>query len=218
VSDSSLKRWFAPGMFLCVFIAGCARFPVPVESIHEDDQLIVQIERLVKGERYTHPIILNADDVAAVLEGLSVLEQPASWPLRLFNKTTRPERLFRRDDLRVLAASLAEGLRRANPDERIAFAIYEHGNNPVAERVVTSGWIAIRDPFFHVGIEYFRDLHPQPSTRSYYPFYQDLPPSPSSYTLLFEPKQFLVADPADGIPAIHFRDYLRTVLPASKHD
>ncbi len=205
-------------MLFCLLITDCARFPVPVESIHEDDQLVVTIEQLVKGERYTHPIVLNADDVAAVLEGVSVLEQPASWPLRLFNTTTGPERLFRRDDLRALASSLAEGLRRANPNERISFAIYEQGNNPAAERVVTSGWVAIRDPFFHVGIEYFRDLQPQRSTRSYYPFYQDLPSAPISYRLFLEPKQFLVADPADGIPAIHFRDYLRAVMPASKPD
>jgi hypothetical protein len=199
-----------PGVLvLCLLVVGCARSPVPVQVVHEDDRLLVRIERVAQDGTYSHPLALKADEVAMVLKGLSVREQPGAWPLRLFGKASGPERLFREDDVQVVAASLAEGLRAAKPGERVAFALYSPGKNPQYERVVTSGWIAVRDPYLHVGVEYVRSLQPRSTSRSYYPFYQELPPAPPPYDVLFEPQQFWVTDQADGQSAVQFRDLLR---------
>jgi len=202
----------------CLLAIGCARLPVPIQVIHEDQRLVVRIERVAKDEGYTHPISLKPADLARVLQGMSSRERPSTWPLRLFGKTAVPERLLRDEELQALAPYLVEGLRTANPNERVAFALYEPGLNPTYERIVTSGWIAIRDPFFHVGLNYVRSLQPQSPTRGYYPFYPDVPPAPPPYELFFEPQQFWMKDPADGTSAVQFRDYLRTVAPPSEGD
>ena len=197
----------------CLLAVGCARLPVPIQVIHEDQRMAIRIERVAKDGGYTHPISLKAADVAKLLKGMSSREQPTTWPLRLFGKTATPERLFRDEELQALAPYLVEGLRMANPNEWVAFALYEPGLNPTYERIVTSGWIAVRNPFFHVGLTYVRSLQPQSPTRGYYPFYPEVPPAPPSYELFFEPQQFWMKDPADGTSAVQFLDYLRTVAP-----
>jgi hypothetical protein len=207
--------WFVLALF-CLIAIGCARLPVPIQAIHEDQRMVIRIERVVKDESYTHPILLKAADVARVLKGMSSRERPSTWPLRLFGKTAVPERLLRDEELQALALYLVEGLRMANPNERVAFALYEPGLNPTYERIVTSGWIAIRDPFFHVGLNYVRSLQPQSPTRGYYPYYPDVPPASPPYELFFEPQQFWMTDPADGTSAVQFRDYLSTVAPPSE--
>lgn len=200
----------------CLLAIGCARLPVPVQVIHEDRRLVIRTERVAKDEGYTHPISLKAVDVARVLKGMSSRERPSTWPLRLFGKTATPERLLRDEELQALAPYLVEGLQAAKPNERVAFALYEPGLNPIYERIVTSGWIAVRDPFFHVALDYVGSLQPQSPTRSYYPFYPEIPPAPPSYEVFFEPQQYWMKDPIDGTPAVQFRDYLRTVAPPAE--
>lgn len=197
----------------CLLAIGCARLPVPIQVIHEDQRLVIRIEQVAKDEGYTHPISIEAADVTKVLKGLSAREQPSSWPLRLFGKTALPERLLQDEQVQALAPYMVEGLRMANPNERIAFALYEPGLNPAYERIVTSGWIAIRNPFFHIGLDYVRNLQPLSLTHSYLPFYPEMPPAPPTYDMFFEPQQFWVKDPADGTSAVQFREYLHTITP-----
>jgi hypothetical protein len=121
--------------------------------------------------------------------------------------------LFGEREIRAIAPYLAAGLQAAKPDERVAFALYEPGLNPTYERVVTSGWVVVRTPFFHIALDYVRSLQPISPTRNYFPFYPEMPPAPPPYDVFFEPQQFWVADPADGTSAVQFRDYLRTVAP-----
>jgi hypothetical protein len=199
---------------LCVMVIGCARLPVPVQVIHEDQQLVVRTERVSKEAGYTHPISLTVEQMEAILKNYWVQERPASGPLRLFQKTAGPERLFQESDLRILAPKLTEGLEVATSDEHVAFALYSPGQNPNSERFVTSGWIAVRDPYLHIDVTNVRNLQPRATSTSYYPFFQETPSSKPLYHILFEPQRFWVEDPIDGVPAVQFRDYLRkTVIP-----
>jgi len=194
----------------CMLAVGCARLPVPVQVIHEDQRLLVSVERVGKAEGYTHPITLSAQDVAAILPGFSSRERPATGLLRWFGKPAAPKRVFLEGDIQALAPYLAEGLRAALPDERVAFALYGEGKNPNIERVVTSGWIAVRDPFLHLSVDSLRSLQPRTEARSYYPFYPDLPPASPGYDVYFEPTTFWQQDPEDGTSGVHVRDYLRS--------
>lgn len=193
------------------FVIGCARLPVPVQVMHEDHNLLIRTERVSSGKDYSHPLSLKADDIAKILSGISVQERPTSWPLRLFGKDTKPERLFSENQLQVLTPYLADGLRTAKPNERVAFALYAPGPNSAYERYVTSGWIAVRNSFFHVALEYVRSLQPRSPTRNYYPFYPEMPSAPPPSDVIFEPHEFWLVDPVDGDAAVQFRDYLRTV-------
>lgn len=208
-------HWFGPAVF-SLLVIGCARLPVPVQVIHEDQSLLIRTERLTNKEDYSHPILLKPGDIAKILKGLSVQERPVAWPLRLFGKAAGPERLFREDHVQAIAPYLAEGLQVAKPNERVTFALYAPGPNPTYERFVTSGWIAIRDPFLHIALEYVRNLQPRSPTRNYYPFYPEMPPAPRTFDVFFEPQEFWGADPVDGNSAVQFRNYLRTVVPQSE--
>lgn len=194
---------------LSSLVVACARLPTPVQIIHEDDRLLVRTERLVQDGNYTHPITLKPEEIAAVLNGLWARERPGTSPLRLFGKAAGPERLFREDEMQALAPFLAEGLGIAKLGERVSFSLYSPGKNSQYERVVTSGWIAVRDPYLHVVVEYVRNLQPQSTSRGYYPFFQDLPSAPPPYEVFFEPQQFWITDPTDGQPALQFRELLR---------
>lgn len=191
------------------FVMGCARIPVPVQVIHEDQNLLIRTEFVSSGTDYSHPISLKDEDIAKILSGISVQERPASWPARLFGKDTKPEPLLSKDQIQFLAPYLAEGLRAAKPDERVSFAVYVPGPNPAYERYVISGWIAVRNSFFHLAPEYVRSLQPRSPTRNYYPFYPEMPSAPPPSNVSFEPHEFWMADPVDGRTAIQFRDYLR---------
>lgn len=199
------------GSILFLFFAmGCARLPVPVEVMHEDQNLLIRTERISRGHDYSHPLSLKADDIAKILGGISGQERPDSWPLRLFGKDTKSERLFSEGQIQALAPYLADGLRAAKPDERVAFAVYAPGPNSAYERYVTSGWIAVRNPFFHLALEYVRSLQPRSPTRNYYPFYPEMPSAPPPSDVFFEPQEFWRVDPVDGNSAVQFRDYLRS--------
>lgn len=193
---------------LCLLSLGCARLPVPTQVIHDDQHVLVRVERVGQPEAYTHPITLSPQDVAAILTGFSARGKPAG-ALRWFGKPAAPDRVFREEAIRALAPYLAEGLRAAKPDERVAFAVYGDGKNPNVERVVTSGWIAVRDPFLHVEVESIRSLQPRTEARGYYPFYPDLPSAPPEYEMYFEPRTFWQRDPADGMEAVQLREYLK---------
>lgn len=197
----------------CLILAGCARLPVPTQVIHEDHRLMVRTEQVSPAPHYTHPISLTAEQLDAILKNLSVLEHPGSWPLRLSEQTARPELLFPESSRHMLIPHLIEGLKTAMPNEQVAFALYTPGPNPTAGRFVTSGWIALRDPYFHIRIDYVRHLQPRSATASYYPFFWELPTSPPLYDIIFSPPKFWLEDPSDGAAAIQFRDFLRSLTP-----
>jgi hypothetical protein len=201
---------------LWLLAIGCARLPVPVQVIHEDQHLLIRTERVASTGDYSHPILLQADDIARILKGISVQERPTSWPLRLFGKTAEPDRLFRDDDIQSMAPYLADGLQAAKPTERVSFALYTPGPNPTYEHYVTSGWIAIRSPFFHIALHYVRNLQPRSPTRTYFPFYPEMPPAPPTSDVFFEPQEFWMVDPVDGDSAVQYRHYLRTITPQNK--
>lgn len=206
-------HFLGPALLMLLAI-GCARLPVPMQVIHDDQYLLIRTERVQNNTgNYSHPIDLQANEITVILRGITVQERPNSWPLRLFGKTAGPDRLFHDDDIQELAPYLADGLHTAKPNERVSFALYAPGPNPEYERYVTSGWVAVRGPFFHIAIDYVRTLQPRSPTHNYDPFYPEMPPAPSASNVLFEPHEFWRADPVDGNSAVQFRDYLRTVIP-----
>lgn len=217
-SDTPWSHTCLPGPWcglamLCLLAVGCARLPVPIEVIHEDQSLLIRTERVATDKPYTHPTSFKADDLSRILRGISVQERPGSFPLQLYGRASEPERLFDEREIRAIVPYLAAGLQAAKPDERVAFALYEPGLNPTYERVVTSGWIAVRAPFFHIACDYVRSLQPISPSHNYSLFYPELPPAPPPYDVLFEPQQFWITDPADETSAVQFREYLRTVAP-----
>lgn len=190
---------------------GCARLPYTTKVIHEDARVAVQLQQEVDGKGYSHPAQLSPDEVAAILRGYSLREQK-SLPLRWFAEEVPPLPAFREDELQVLAPQLANALKNAGSGERVHFQLFAPGFNPAYYREETSGWVAVRDRFFHFDIEYFHTQNP--STKfSHYDWYYPTPPyPPGSFVTYFEPGRFFVQDTAQGSRGVDFREFLKSAI------
>lgn len=189
---------------------GCARLPVTTRAVHESGRVSVTLQREVAPAAYGHPVRLAAADVAAVLRGIS-LRREARLPLRWFEQELPPLRAFREDELSILAPPLAEALALAGSGERVHFELYAPGMNPRYEQDLTAGWIAIRGPYFHLGIEYLHSQQPVNRSSPYDYNYPTPRSAPESYVLYFEPGRFWVVDDVLQRRAVDLRPFLQSV-------
>ncbi len=196
-------------------MGGCARLPYTVATVHEDSRVSVTLKQEVEPVRYTHPVDLTIEDLVAILKGLSIRKK-VGIPLRWFAEEKVPVALFREHELRTVAPYLVEGLKRVGPGQRVAFEAYSPGYNPAVDRDVVGGWLAVREPFLFVTIEYFHVLLPTHRMGVYETAdrYPTPPPPPKSYTVFFEPGRFWSKDPETGEWAVEFRAFLKARPPA----
>jgi len=177
--------------------------------VYEGPLVHVALQREVKPAGYSHPVQLTAQEVTAILRGFS-LRAEQRVPLRWFAEEAPPKTLFREDELVLVSSYLVDGLRAAGSDERVHFQLSAPGMNPADSRNVTAGWMAIREPYLYLGIEYF---HTEISSRKVDNYYQEnpvLPPLPSTYLLFFEPGRFWVTD-QQGTRGLDYRPFLKAV-------
>jgi hypothetical protein len=202
-----LVAWGCAGAALLTL--SCARLPYETTSIQQTERLRVALQREVEPATYTHPVELSTSDLAALLAGYSIRPRP-SLPLRWYAEEVPPTRLFRADEIQVLAPVLGEALRRASPNERVAFTLLAPGLNPRYDRDVVGGWLTFREGLLHLTIEYFHV--PQPATRfSPYDTNYPTPPSgPEAYVLYFEPGRFWVLDEMRKSRAVDVRGFLKS--------
>lgn len=189
-------------------MTGCARLPYTTKTIHEDERVVVTVQREVEARTYTHPVQLSGAEVASILRGLSVREQQR-LPLRWFAEEAPPKPVFREDELQVLTPSLAEALKQLGANERAHFEVRAPGFNPRESRDITAGWVAVQDPYLYVVLEQF---HRQVSIRKddlYDINYPAVPPPPRDYILYFEPGRFWTQD-QEGTRAVQYRQYLNS--------
>lgn len=197
-------------------LVACARLPYTVQTIHQDQRVVVAIQREVKPVGYSHPVQLTPQDLAAILGSFSFRPQQR-LPLRWFAEETPPKKIFRQDEIEVLAPYLVEALQKAGPEERVHFQVLAPGMNPAYERDTTGGWIAVHEPYFHLTLEHF---HAQFSIRGDEMWdlrYPAIPPEPGAFLLYFEPNRFWTTDPAVDERGVLYRDFLKSaLLPVKK--
>lgn len=206
--------WALPAVLLVA--GGCARLPYTTRVIQDDPRVRVTLQRMVDDSRFSHPVELAPQDLMAILRGVSLRAQ-RDLPLRWFSEETPPLPAFREDELLVLAPALSQALKQAGPGERVYWELLAPGLNPAYFQEVTSGWVAVRDRFLHVRIDYFH--HQNPSTQfDHYNWYYPTPPfPPGSFVLYFEPGRFWVQDPEMGTRGVDFREFLRSApVPQAK--
>lgn len=188
---------------------GCARIPYTTTVVHEDQRVAVMLQREIAPVGYVHPVRIAPQQVAAILRGFSLREQQR-LPLRWFAEEAPPKKLFRDDELQMLAPQLADALRKAGPEERVYFELFAPGMNPRYRRDVTGGWVAVRDRLFHLTIDYFHVQQPV-SQSDPYDYNYPTPWTPANtYLLYFEPGRFYVTDPKTDRRGVDFREFLKT--------
>ena len=154
-------------MAVCFMLAGsmggCARLPYTTKVVHEDHRVVVVLQREIDAGGHAHPVQLTAGQVAALLRGFSIREQQR-LPLRWFAEESPPKKIFREDELHVLAPQLAEALGNAGPDERVYFKLLAPGLSPSYRYDVVGGWMAVHDRLLHLTMDYFHVQQPTKTT------------------------------------------------------
>ena len=192
-----------------LFLGGCARLPYTTQVVHQDKRVVVTLQREIKPAGYTHPVQLHPEEVAAILAAFSFREKQR-LPLRWFAEEAPPRQIFRSDEVQALAPFLVEALQKAGPEERVHFQVLAPGMNPADARDVTGGWIAVRDPYFHLTLEHFHAQFPVRTQEQWDLRYPAIPPEAGTYLLYFEPGRFWVTDPVSGTRAVDFRGFVKS--------
>ena len=187
---------------------GCARLPFTTATIYESSYTQILLQQEVEPAGYTHPIRFTADQVAAMLHGFS-LRAEQSVPLRWFAEEQPPQKLLREDEIARLATYLVDAFEKAGPNERVHFALSAPGINRADAKTVTSGWMAVREPFIYVTVEQFHAEVPIRRSDQYLPNNPQMPPLPGSFRLFFEPGRFWRIDRA-GVRALEYREFLKS--------
>lgn len=190
--------------------AGCARLPYTTRIVADEARVVVSLQREVEPSAYAHPLHLSAAEISAILRGLSVREQ-VSLPARWYEEERPPKPVFREDEIAVLAPRLAEAFATAGTTDRVAFEVRAPGMNPRYERDITAGWMAVRETFLHIAIEYYHVQQPVRQSSPYDYNYPTPRSAPGSYVLYFEPGRFWVVDPVADRRAVDFRAFLQAV-------
>lgn len=209
------NSWRRPGLVASVIVlaagltaGGCARLPYTTKTVHEDERVVVNVQQEVAVRSYTHPVQLTAAEVASMLRGFSIREQQR-LPLRWFAEEVPPKPLFREDEAQALAPYLADALQHLSGNERAHFELRAPGNNPRYGRDVVAGWVAVRDPYLYLTVEYFHNQIPIRKSDNYDYNYPLTPPTPRDYILYFEPGRFWLTDDK-GVRGIEYRQFLKS--------
>ncbi len=203
-SGLALLTWLVAGLVL----GGCARLPYTTKVLHQDRRVVINAQEELDHPAYTHPAQLSPSDVAGILQGLSAREQQR-LPLRWFAEEVPPKAVFRADEIETLAPYLSDALAKVGPDERVHFEVIGPGFNPRMDKDSLSGWVAVRDPYLYVTLEYFHAQVPTRTSDLYDYNYPTPPPLPKQYLLYFEPGRFWVTD-QNGRRAVEYRAFLKS--------
>ena len=153
-------------VFGILVLGGCARLPYTKTVVHEDQRVAVKLQAEVSSAGYSHPVEIPPPYIAAILRGLSLREQQR-LPLRWFAEEVPPRRVFREDEVEVLAPQLAAALQQVGPEERVYFEVFAPGVNPRYRRDVTGGWLAVREHYLHIRMDYCHTQQPAEKSDAY---------------------------------------------------
>jgi hypothetical protein len=204
--------------FIAVLAAteGCARLPYTTRVVQKDQRVVVTIQHEVEHKGYTHPAQFSVEELRTTLSGFSVREKK-QIPLRWFAEEVPPKTVFRRDELDMLAPALAQAFEMLGPEERVYFTVLAPGPNPNYDRDTTAVWLAFRDPYLHLALDYFHTLLPVRQIDQYDYNFPLTNKAPASYLIYFEPGRFWMVDPIDGERGVEIRGLLKSAnAPAVK--
>jgi len=216
MTQKAMERWITAAIWVILIggllsLFGCARLPYTTKVLHEDPRVRITLQKEVEPAGYTHPVQLSAAEVASILRGFSIREQQR-LPLRWFAEEVPPKPVFREDEVEALAPHLADALQKVGPEERVRFELLASGFNPRYRKDTNAGWVAVRDPYLYLMMEYFHTQIPIRKSDQYDYNYPTPPPPPKDYLLYFEPGRFWVTN-GKGKRAVDFRPFLKSAEP-----
>ncbi len=198
---------FLAALVLIVLPSACARLPYTTQVVHQDGRVVVALQQELDRPGYSHPARLTPEELTSILERFTYRPKKR-MPLRWFSEEEPAKPVFRQDELEVLTKPVSEGLRAAAPGERVHFQLRAPGFNPVSRYDVVGGWVAVRDPYLYLTMEY---IHVQVPNHKFDPYdynFPTPPPLPADYLLYFEPGRFWGTD-QHGNAVLNYREFLK---------
>ena len=176
--------------------AGCALPHVPSRVVYEDPVNFVRLEldRTVLPEwppsAHSHPLVISADEIAGILQGLQVREHRIGVQVMLAGEAPW-EPAFRPDEIALLAPRLSDALAQAKPDERIAYYL-SHPQTSL-KREITSGGLYVQGHHVHFILGNRRTIYGIPAYGMVYDRrYPMMPTAAKGFDLLFGPAEAVV--------------------------
>ena len=171
-------------------LAGCASKPLaPKKPIHQSGLNTVLLEPDPDSTTNTHPASLTATEVGTLLRGVRSWERRNALH-RLFAGPSDRRRVFRDEEINILAHPLSKALAQAAPSERIYF----HLSHPTDQgnEETTTGWISVRDQILYLSLSEAHDQHgPGPDISKYERQLPNVPEASAEFDVTFEPEEYL---------------------------
>jgi hypothetical protein len=170
---------------------GCAIPQVPYRSVYEDPVNYVRLELddQVLPEwpptAHTHPKAMTADEVARLLNGMTVQEHRI-WLQKWIQGEAPFEPVFRSEEVTLLSQQLAEALATAKENERVTFYLSQPQTS--VKRVITSGGLYVQGTEVHFILGNWQIIYGIPTYGMIYDRrYPMRPTAPKGFDLFFQP-------------------------------
>jgi hypothetical protein len=135
-------------MALALLLTACSTGPELDLILHNSNRGTITLERIPdRSFQAAHPITLPPETVARVLRGILVRDEH-TFVQNLTDSKPETHRAFSDDEVAYLAPLLVDGLKRAAPDQQVAFTIPQTGGPTYAER--TGAGIGSSEPPLHL--------------------------------------------------------------------
>jgi hypothetical protein len=142
---------------LLVFAAGCAAKQFTTATLYDTPHAFVRLEAdPATGQEavHSHPVAATPEQIAAVLDGVTIDEPRTRMPIYDNMSIPRHHRAFDENTIAFLAPLLALGLAQATPEEVITF--YLSKDRSGGSREVTSGGLFMQGEDLHFVLANYR--------------------------------------------------------------
>lgn len=190
---------FAFCLFACVLpalVVGCVVPQIPSRVIYEDPANFVRLQSdpsvlpELPESQHSHPAAVSTEEMVWILRGLRVREHRIALHIMIAGET-KPEAVFREEEVALLAPRLTEALEKAEPNERVAF--YLSRPQTSIKREVTSGGLYVRGRHLHFILGNHRVTYGIPAYGMVYDRrYPMRPTAAKGFDLFFEPAEVVV--------------------------
>lgn len=183
-------------LVLLLLLAACAIPQVPSETVYEDPVNFVRLETdptvVPEGPApaHSHPAQVAPEVMAGILRGFSAREHRTSLQ-RLISGEAAPERVFREEEVALLAPRISEALAQAAPNQVVTYYLSEPHSS--IKREITTGGLYVQGSELHFVLGNFRTLYGIPAYGMVYDRrYPMMPITAKWFDLSFEPARAVV--------------------------
>jgi hypothetical protein len=145
------------GCLVLMLVAACSSKPFPTVILYDTPHAFVRLEvdpATGRGVLHSHPVSVSPDQIAAVLNGLTLDEPITRMPIYEDMSIPRHHKAFDENMIAFLAPLLSLGLAQATSEEVITF--YFSKDRSGGSREVTSGGVFVQGEEFHFVLANYR--------------------------------------------------------------